>query len=526
MRSREPVNNSARARQCRRERKSGLAALSRPRRVIQRFNSIGTRVSISTVISSSILLLTVIFAWPAHGSASDDQNSDNQQGTVQLQRWDGDLDEMIERRNVRVLVPYSRTGYFIDGGTQRGMSYELMAGFENVLNEKYAEGLLKINLTFLPTTRDRLIPALEEGLGDIIATNLTVTDERAARVQFSTPLGRNVRELLVRHHNAVAPQSLQDLSGKTVFISAQSSYQEHVKTVNAQFRENGLKPIEIREGPAHFQTEDALEMVNAGLVDYTIADGYLAAFWGQVLSDIIIHDDISFSEGNDIAFAFRKESPLLAAELDAYLETVRKGTLMGNILFKRYLQNTQFVTSATDQAARQKLQALSELFQQHASDNDLNWLMLAAQGYQESRLDHTVISPVGAIGIMQLLPSTGADMGVTDVGELEANIEAGAKYVRFLMDEFFDDPLVDRNNRLFFALAAYNAGPGRVRSLRREAEQRGLDPNQWFNHVERIAAERVGRETVTYVSNILKYFVAYELAFEQVAQAERESSFD
>jgi membrane-bound lytic murein transglycosylase MltF len=407
--------------------------------------------------------------------------------------WLGDLDGMLERRLVRVLVPYSRTGYFIDAGTQRGMNYEIMAGFEEELNKRHAEGLIRINLVFVPTTRDRLIPALEEGLGDIIAANLTVTDERAERIRFTTPLGRNVRELLVRHVDAPAPESLDDLAGHTVFIPANSSYAEHLRDLNHKLQADGLEPIRIKEAPGHFQTEDALEMVNAGLVDYTIADGYLADFWQQVLPDLVVHDDLAITEGNDIAYAVRKDSPQLEAKLNEYLATVRKGTLMGNILFKRYLQGTEFVSSATDEAERARLQAVARLFQQHAAANDLNWLMLVAQGYQESRLDHSVVSPVGAIGIMQLLPSTGQDMGVSDVSKLEENIEAGARYVRYLKDEFFNDPAIDNENRVLFALAAYNAGPGRVRSLRREAADRGLDPNRWFNHVERITAERVGR---------------------------------
>jgi len=466
----------------------------------------------------AIALVGLFHLAPAQGAASGDER-----GGIDLRPWVGDLNGMLERRSVRVLVPYSRTGYFIDGGAQRGLFYELMTGFEERLNEQHAEGLIRMNLVFIPTTRDRLIPALEEGLGDIVAANLTVTEERAERVQFTTPLGRNVRELLVGNVDARAPVSLADLAGETVFISAQSSYAEHLQAVNQQLESDGLQPIIIREAPSHFQTEDALEMVNAGLVDYTIADGYLADFWSQVFPDLVIHAQVAVSEGNDIAFAIRNNSPQLEAELNAYLETVRKGTLMGNILFKRYLQNTQYVTSATAEAERERLQAVAELFQQHAAANDLNWLMLAAQGYQESRLDHSLVSPVGAIGIMQLLPSTGQDMGVDDVRVLEANIEAGARYVRFLMDEFFGDPAIDRENRLLFALAAYNAGPGRVRSLRREAAERGLDPNRWFNHVERITAERVGRETVTYVSNIAKYFVAYQLVFEQFGLVESDT---
>ena len=461
------------------------------------------------------LLIAFLFTGLALVLPTQIAAEDLHESGLRLEPWTGDLDGMVERRSVRVLVPYSKTGYFIDAGTQRGLFYDLMTGFEDQLNDRYAAGLIRMNLLFVPITRDRLIPALEEGLGDIIAANLTVTDERAERVQFTTPLGRNVRELLVRHSGAPAPESLEDLAGQTVFIPANSSYGEHLQTINQRFEADGLAPIRVREAPGHFQTEDALEMVNAGLVDYTIADGYLADFWAQVLPNLVVHEDVAITEGNDIAFAIRRNSPQLEAELNAYLETMRKGTLMGNILFKRYLQNTQFVTSATDEADRARLQAVAQLFQHHAAENDLNWLMLAAQGYQESRLDHSVVSPVGAIGIMQLLPSTGQDMGVEDVRVLEANVEAGARYVRYLMNEFFDDPAIDDNNRLLFALAAYNAGPGRVRNLRREAAERGLDPNRWFNHVERITAERVGRETVTYVSNIAKYFVAYQLAFDQ-----------
>ena len=141
--------------------------------------------------------------------------------------------------------------------------------------------------------------------------------------------------------------------------------------------------------------------------------------------------------------------------------------------------------------------------------------MLMAQGYQESRLDHSVVSPAGAVGIMQLLPATAADMGVADPTVLEDNVLAGVRYVRYLKDEFFDDPSLAPSERLLFALAAYNAGPGRVRQLRQTAAERGLDRNRWFNNVERIAAERIGRETVQYVANIYKYYVAYRLIVDQ-----------
>jgi membrane-bound lytic murein transglycosylase MltF len=122
---------------------------------------------------------------------------------------------------------------------------------------------------------------------------------------------------------------------------------------------------------------------------------------------------------------------------------------------------------------------------------------------------------------MQVMPATGKELNVGDITQTEANIHAGVKYMRFMMDQYFaDEPKMDRLNKGLMTFAAYNAGPGRLRQLRREAEKRGLDPNVWFGNVEQIASERIGRETVTYVSNIYKYYVAYKLGSEERARRE------
>src|SRR3954466_9745683 len=142
---------------------------------------------------------------------------------------------------------------------------------------------------------------------------------------------------------------------------------------------------------------------------------------------------------------------------------------------------------------------------------------MAAQGYQESTLDQDVKSPVGAVGVMQVMPPTGKELNVGNISEVEPNIHAGVKYMRFMMDQYFKDEPMDNLNKGLMTFAAYNAGPRRVRQLREEAAQRGLDPNVWFGNVERVASERIGRETVTYVSNIYKYYVAYGVALETTA---------
>ena len=145
---------------------------------------------------------------------------------------------------------------------------------------------------------------------------------------------------------------------------------------------------------------------------------------------------------------------------------------------------------------------------------------MAAQGYQESGLDQNVKSRVGAVGVMQVMPATGRELGVGDIRQLEPNIHAGVKYIRFMIDQYFKDEPMDQLNKGLFAFASYNAGPARIRQLRKEAEKRGLDPNVWFGNVEQIASERIGRETVTYVSNIYKYYIAYRLVAEERARRE------
>jgi membrane-bound lytic murein transglycosylase MltF len=181
------------------------------------------------------------------------------------------------------------------------------------------------------------------------------------------------------------------------------------------------------------------------------------------------------------------------------------------MIFRRYLLNTQYVKGASAEASRKRFETLVALFRKYGAKYQMDWMLMAAQGYQESRLDHNARSQVGAIGVMQVMPATGQELKVGDIAQLEPNIHAGVKYIRSLVDRYYAKEPMDDLNKMLFAFAAYNAGPGRIRQLRREASEKSLDPNVWFNNVERIASERIGRETVSYVSNIYKYYVTYLL---------------
>lgn len=386
-----------------------------------------------------------------------------------------------------------------------------MQAFEAQINDKLDSGLLKVSVVLVPVTRDRLIPWLLAGRGDLIAADLTITPERAESVLFTAPLARDVREVLVSGPGVAPVKALEDMAGRDVLVRRGSSYFDSLQRANEKLADQGRDTMRLEIAPGHFEVGDVLEMVNAGVVDHAVADEYLAGFWSQVMPDLTVHDDFVLRRGADIAFAVRPESTALKAELDEFLETHRAGTLFGNIQFQRFLEDTRWVTNPASEREMARFQELADLFREFAGRYDLDWLLMTAQGYQESRLDHSARSSAGAVGVMQILPSTGTEMEVGDVLELENNIHAAAKYVRFMIDRYYDDPAITEEDRILLALASYNAGPRRVRELRAQARAEGLDPNRWFDHVEVIAARRIGRETVDYVRNIYKYYVAYQL---------------
>jgi len=309
--------------------------------------------------------------------------------------------------------------------------------------------------------------------------------------------------------------STDDLSGKDVWVRKDSKYYDSLVTLNAKLKAKGKPPVVIRDAPGNLEDDDLLEMVNAGLIPTTVVDNYLADFWKKTFTDLTVHDTVTLRTGGSLAIAIRKNSPKLAAALNEFLVHYGLGTAFGNMINERYLVNTKFAKNATSEAERKKFQTLVTFFRKYSDEYSMDYLLMAAQGYQESQLNQDAKSAVGAVGVMQIMPATGKEQHVGDISQLEPNIHAGVKYMRFMRDRYFKDEPMDDLNKGLFTFAAYNAGPGRIHQLRQEAEKRGLDPNLWFGNVEQIASERIGRETVTYVSNIYKYYVAYRLVVEQ-----------
>jgi membrane-bound lytic murein transglycosylase MltF len=452
---------------------------------------------------------------PEQPSAEGPQQLESFDPEFRLDReWAGDLDGMAERGVVRALVVYSLGQYFLDGATQRGMTYEALTEFEAFLNQRLQRRTLKVHVLIIPVQRDELFPALERGLGDIAAANLTITRSRLEKVDFSDPFLTGVEELVVTGPAGPELRSLDDLAGKEVCVRRSSSYWRSLEKLNDDFRSRGLPAVEIVPAEEFLQDEDLLEMVNAGLLPAIIVDSPKARFWSQIFDNIVVHDDLAVRTGGEIAWAFRKGSPQLAEMVNAFVAKHRKGTLLGNVVLSRYLKSTQWARNALAEDDRTRYASMVGLFEKYGEMYDFDSLMLAALAYQESGLDQSMRSRAGAIGVMQLLPSTAADpnVGIPDITTLENNIHAGTKYLRFIRDRYFSNPEIDDLNQTLFTFAAYNAGPARIRGLREEAARIGLDANRWFGNVEHVAAKRIGRETVQYVSNIGKYWVAYRLA--------------
>jgi membrane-bound lytic murein transglycosylase MltF len=462
-------------------------------------------------------LMGLFLVLPAAGTQELNQELNQELAARMNKVWLGDYDKMVERRLIRALVPYSKTFYFLDGAEPKGATYEMVKFFEKELNEKLKTRHLKIHIAVISTPRDQLISRLAEGRGDIAAGYLTITPDGLEQVDFSNPLLTGVSEILVTGPSAPQVKNKQDLSGLEIHVQKSSSYYQSLMALNAELAKDGKDKVNIHLANEYLEDEDLLEMLNAGLIPAVVVDSHKAKFWAQIFDNITLHSTITFRENAKIAWAIRKNSPGLMAAVNGFVKKNKKGSLMGNIIFNRYLKKVGYVKSSRNEAQQKRFEEALDLFKKYGDQYKFDWLMLAALAFQESGIDQSKKSHVGAVGVMQVMPATAKDknVGIPNIDEIEANIHAGTKYLRFMMDRYFDDPEINTLNRGLFSFAAYNAGPAKVSKLRKEAAKMGLDPNVWFHNVEIVAAKRIGRETVQYVSNIFKYYLAYRYIAER-----------
>ena len=437
------------------------------------------------------------------------------------EKFTGDLDAMLKRRFIRVLVVADRTSIMFDGVQMRGAMYDGLREFEAVLNKKYKTGKSPVSLIFLPVDRDRVAEAFAEGRGDILGKPVAIEEEWKKYGDFTDPIRENISYIVVTGPKSPAVSKLEDLSGKEVYIHKLSAFYLAVQKVNERFKKEGRPPVLVKEADPNLGEDDILEMVNAGLIGMTVARDVYADFWAKIYTDLHPHPEIVVASGESTAFGVRKNCPQLVAALNEFLKDHRVGTSYGNAILNRYLKDTKWVKNSLEEGELKKFSQMVNLFKRYGDQYDFPYLLVAAQAYQESGLDQTLRNPSGAVGVMQIKPETaaGEPIKIPNVHLVDKNIEAGVKYLRYMVDRYYKDEPMDQIHKGLFALASYNAGPAKIASLRRMAKDEGLDPNRWFNNVELIASREIGRETTQYVSNVYKYYLAYDMVMQQRVKA-------
>jgi membrane-bound lytic murein transglycosylase MltF len=483
------------------------------------------RTGRSPVLCLCILLL-IIFGQIASVAQTTHAGGGSADGTspqsadaglpMNFERHTGDLDEMVKRQTVRALVLYSRSGFFYVDGKPEGIYYETLQYFERFLNQKL-HTRQHVQVTFIPVRPDKLQAALTEGVGDLIAYGLVETPEREQQLAFSTPIQTDVKQIVVTRKAFGSLSSFEELGGKKVFVNPLTTYFTNLEQVNGALQKQGKPEILIEKADPSLMDEDLLEMVNAGILPATVTLAERANLWASVFPGITPQPKLVVGSDENLAFAMRKNNPQFKQLVDDFVKTHAMGTSFGNTLWRRYLQSNQWVKNPTTAAEVKKFNEYVAFFKKYASQYGFDYLMVVAQGYQESMLNQSAKSPGGAVGIMQVKPTTAAaaPISIPDIGSAENNIHAGVKLLNSIAEKYFGDPKIDSVNRLLLTFAAYNCGPNRIAELREKAPSQGLDPNKWFGNVELLVAQSVGQVTVQYVSNIYKYYVAYKLVVEQ-----------
>jgi membrane-bound lytic murein transglycosylase MltF len=436
---------------------------------------------------------------------------------ISFGRRTADLDQMLKTRNLRALVTINPISFFYSHGHPRGMLYEQLEQLERFVNNKYKARRRKVKVSFIPMRPDELGPALSQGVGDFVATWIVVTPGRQKHYAFTSPIMTDVKQIVVTGPEWANAKSLDDMVGTDIYVSPLTSFYEHLMKLNEERVKAAKTQLSVKPADKNLQEDDLIEMVNAGLIPATVAMQHRANLWEQILPHVKVHPEMVIASEGELAWVMRKNNPQLKELLDQFTETHGEGTLFGNILLRRYLKNADWVKNSNSTEEMKKFTTYVKYFKKYAADYHFDYLMLIAQGYQESRLDQSKRSSRGAIGIMQVMPkyASAPPISVPDVSRADRNILAGVRILDNIATNYFNDPAIDDVNKTLFTFASYNAGPSRMVRLRKKAAQDGLNPNKWFGNVELEVAQEVGEETVLYVDNVYKYYIAYKLATER-----------
>jgi membrane-bound lytic murein transglycosylase MltF len=432
-------------------------------------------------------------------------------------RYPASLESVIERRFLRVLTSRNNFDFFISDGGRGGYQYEMVSAFTKFLNERHLKGKGELSIQFelVPVDDDQLMPLLLEGAGDIIAARLTITPNRAERVRFTRPY-RKVDEQIVFHDGIAAITSLHDLSGKQVAVRTTSSYAESLARLNLELVKEGRAPVDVVFVDDALATERILELVAARKYAFTVADSLIAELAVRMYPSLRVAEGLALRRGGELAWATVPEASMLADEMNTFLRRYREGSLLGNLAARRYFEDEARLASRVD-GERSVISEFDALFREHAKAYGLDWRLVAAMAYQESRFDPTARNRSGATGLLQIKLQTAREpyIGIPDIAGKENvsnNVRAGLKYLDWIKRRYFDSESEMRDrDRLRMALAAYNAGPAVVIRARNRAKEQGRNPNRWFRHVELSMLGMRKNEPVKYVSEINQRYLSYVL---------------
>lgn len=428
-------------------------------------------------------------------------------------RHTGDLNAIKDEGVIRVLVAADLGFYYLDKGRPKGVVSEMLILFEKYLAKHTNQ---RLHLSVIPIARDQLLPALMAGIGDIAAANLTITAQRATKVDFSDPILKDINEVFITSNQTQPITGFDQLADQDVWIRPSSSYYQSIRKINRALKQQNLPPMQVHFIEETMQDYELLKMIQSGIITMTVLDSHKAEFWDLVTDDLQVHTQSPIRTGGQIGWMFRKNSPELAKIVNGFISNNRRGTLNGNVIFNRYLNSQAWFQKVVSPENIKKFKKLEKRFTRYGDKYEINWLIIAAQAFQESQFDQSKRSHAGAVGIMQVLPQTAREpyIDIPNIYNIDNNIHAGVKYMDFILTRYYKgDTDIDEANKLYFALASYNAGPARIKRMRRLAAEQGFNADEWFNNVEVIARKKIGLEPVVYVGNISRYYTIYKQIF-------------
>jgi len=445
-----------------------------------------------------LLCLMLFMPWPAAARLAGPQAW---QAPAEVR----DLAEIRRSGVLRVLVNQSRNSSGEVKGEAIGVEHVRLRAFERYLNR---DARKPIKLKIIPKAKDQLLGALRRGEGDLVAPGELLETHGVGQLVRSRAVVNDVSLILVTRQGTRRFQRLDQLAGRSVALPAGSAAGPALNRLSQQLKAEGKAPVVVEWVDPTLAVEDVLEMVHAGIYMATAVEQPIAERWAKVMPKLRVEKQLALSEPDDMHWFMRKEASTLRATTNRFLDSY-KAPANQDVVFERVYRRMYKVQYPLDRTGLQRLEKVRSTLQRHADQQDFDWLNLAALAFKESTLDPAARGAAGATGLMQVTPATARSMGVKDFTQLNGNVQASARYLANIRRTFFSSPRLNERERMAFILAGYNLGPQRVQSMRAEARRRGLNPDQWFFQVERIAMETMGMGVVSYVNAVNKYYLAY-----------------